>query len=473
MAVRFRRSGTTNITDHNELLNRGIRTHSEIDTYLQELDVVRGLRPDIDTRFKELENANAIQDTTISSINTSITDINAKLAVNDTINESQNTKISNLEISFNEVVDARTEKHGVTTYDNLKSRLDSMQTEIEQLPSTISAGGGSIASYYINEVFTNLVVGSQVVTLTKGTYKPNTKELEVYRGGYRQRVGVDYLEINPTQIQFILPFQSGEIVVVRIRDRVGNILPVNIFPYTFIIDTPTVLFTIPAGFMGAGQSVEVYINNQLMAEGVDYTLTSSTDITLSGSPPIGSIVVIQVIDKNTNIEKQLEQVFISDSLKRRYDLTNFSYTPNDNQIEVYVSGARVFKDKDYIEVDSNTIEFLYDLPSNVEIWVYKENGLLDSDLNKRVKVLETKIGTVEITQVSIAGVAATQSTPYVIGLPITVSQDYMIKTPNVLRLDYQQNIWMACIQGIDYNYGVTSTEIVFKIFVNGDYIINY
>ena len=42
MAVRFRRSGTTEIKDHNELINRGTRTHAEIDTYLAEMDAARG-----------------------------------------------------------------------------------------------------------------------------------------------------------------------------------------------------------------------------------------------------------------------------------------------------------------------------------------------------------------------------------------------------------------------------------------------
>lgn len=37
------------------------------------------------------------------------------------------------------------------------------------------------------------------------------------------------------------------------------------------------------------------------------------------------------------------------------------YTPNSNTLEVYIEGVRVFKDAHYIEVDKNTVEFLFDI----------------------------------------------------------------------------------------------------------------
>ncbi|WP_426455486.1 hypothetical protein ACP26L_36305 (plasmid) [Paenibacillus sp. S-38] len=52
MAVRFKRTGNnSNITDHNELLNKGTRTHAEIDAYLDEIDKARGSYADLDARI--------------------------------------------------------------------------------------------------------------------------------------------------------------------------------------------------------------------------------------------------------------------------------------------------------------------------------------------------------------------------------------------------------------------------------------
>ncbi len=58
MAVRFSRQGTnTNIQDHNELLNRGIRTHEEIDQYLAEIDAARGSYASLKERLDFIEGA--------------------------------------------------------------------------------------------------------------------------------------------------------------------------------------------------------------------------------------------------------------------------------------------------------------------------------------------------------------------------------------------------------------------------------
>lgn len=57
MAVRFRKSnGVVEIKDHNDLLNRGERTHDEIDLYLDEIDEARGQEASLNDRLVKIEN---------------------------------------------------------------------------------------------------------------------------------------------------------------------------------------------------------------------------------------------------------------------------------------------------------------------------------------------------------------------------------------------------------------------------------
>jgi hypothetical protein len=53
--VRFVKTGIgSNVIDHNQLLNRGVRTHAEIDNYLGELDDARNGSPDLKSRLQQL-----------------------------------------------------------------------------------------------------------------------------------------------------------------------------------------------------------------------------------------------------------------------------------------------------------------------------------------------------------------------------------------------------------------------------------
>lgn len=73
MSVRFVRTGQGVVTDHNQLNNRGVRTHAEIDSYMDELDAVRGNYPDINSRITAIENLNASQEQRLNSVKKVIT----------------------------------------------------------------------------------------------------------------------------------------------------------------------------------------------------------------------------------------------------------------------------------------------------------------------------------------------------------------------------------------------------------------
>lgn len=42
MSIRFVRTGTTAVTDHNYLANKGIHTHDELDEYVEDIEVSKG-----------------------------------------------------------------------------------------------------------------------------------------------------------------------------------------------------------------------------------------------------------------------------------------------------------------------------------------------------------------------------------------------------------------------------------------------
>lgn len=56
LAVRLKRTGINiKVTDHNELLNKGIYTHEEIDSALLELDAARKDFIDLDARLSYIQ----------------------------------------------------------------------------------------------------------------------------------------------------------------------------------------------------------------------------------------------------------------------------------------------------------------------------------------------------------------------------------------------------------------------------------
>lgn len=102
MSIEFKRSGAGVVKDHNELANKGTKTHAEIDLYMQELDDARGTNPSIGGRFEGIEAEQSAHDTELDGLATRITAVEA------------------------EVVDARIDKAGIE-YPNLKDRLDATQ----------------------------------------------------------------------------------------------------------------------------------------------------------------------------------------------------------------------------------------------------------------------------------------------------------------------------------------------------------
>jgi hypothetical protein len=146
VSVRFGRIGTGVTQDHNELTNRGTRTHAEIDSYMDELDGARGMNPSISDRFTEVETDVDTQTASISALDTRVDGAEADIITVSTIasdtqaeinvarggQASLDARLDSIESAqappvTQEVINARTSS--VTgVYPNLKSRLDYMET---------------------------------------------------------------------------------------------------------------------------------------------------------------------------------------------------------------------------------------------------------------------------------------------------------------------------------------------------------
>ncbi|MGA4519185.1 hypothetical protein ACPA0F_18165 [Solibacillus silvestris] len=460
MAVRFRRGGVTEIKNHNELINRGNRTHAEIDSYMAELDVARSSHSSINARFgvietkntqqdnrltaietkntqqdqrlTQVENKNVIQDTQIAALNVSVTGLSDGQVVQDqrlTQLENENTsqeeqllllsdsqlaqdqRLDELEKTGGggnpqEVIDARKDKNGIV-YSTLKERLDAQQGVGG------GTGGGSAlpSSGYFFQIENNTIPDRKTIVI-QAAYAVGKNEIEVFRGGVRQIKDVHYTESTMLSITFIEALLPGEVVIIRRRDREGAHTPIHLTSEYVITANKQKTFTLTNAFNSPYKSLEVFYNGALLAENEEYTTSLDNKVTLEFEPVIGSLFLFQVVDK-----KKLPEPFLLEEHqsvvvgKVTYQLTTFSY--EEGQLEVYVQGVRWYVNADYTEIDNQTVTFTSPLPPNGQISFVKENSVKlveQEDLNsieQRVEQLESKpSGNIAVSQFEISNVTA-------------------------------------------------------------------
>lgn len=307
MAVRFTRSGTGVVKDHNDLVNRGIRTHEEIDAYLDEIDSARG------------------------------------------------------------------------DFASLNERLNYIMNHIGEYnpPPTgnIPGGGGSCVGNYLYEVYACEEDGIKNLRLSEGRFQKGLSELEVFRGGRRLSIGDEYLEIDDQEISFIDPLNKSEIVVLRVRDRLGLLHPLGFHEEYFIVNNDTTKdFMVSYNFDKLGKYLEVYLNGLLMSVGKDFTLLSLNGVRFNYPVPKGSLVYFRIADKSINELPRLLQEKIVTTNELEYKLETFTYRPNKNELEIYLGGIRQVKGIDYVEVSEDTFKFLHPIPENILILACKENS---------------------------------------------------------------------------------------------------
>jgi hypothetical protein len=323
LSVRFSRTGTGVVKDHNELANKGVYPHNRLDQLVEEVDAARGTFPD------------------------------------------------------------------------LSARLAYIQSHSTGGGGGDTGGGGSLPSNYLYEVFKPRFENTSLITLSTGQYEPGTGELELFKNGVRQKQGTDYQELTPSSFQLFEPLLLTDIVVCRVRDRAGTILPVSIKrEHVLVTESTTSTLTMQQSVLKRGRSLEVYADGMLLAENEDYTILDEHTVTFLQLPAVGSLLYFQVIDKTVEFTPRLLQEFLpTDGVKTQFTLSKFSYQPDADELELYLNGIHLIHKVDYEEIDTTTIAF-FQAPPTGELLVCKENRKKSSyeiALENRVTQLEEKL----------------------------------------------------------------------------------
>ena len=300
MSVRFARSGFNVIQDHNELKNRGIRTHEELDAIVDEIEEARG---------------------NFASLNDRLLDIISRIGT--------------------------------------------------------GGGGGECVGIqsYIYYVYKCEENGVTNVRLDKGYFVKGRNELEVFRGGLRQSIDDDYVEIDDQEIQFFDPLHVGEIVVMRVRDRFGIANSLGFHSEYIITTEETKDFIINYIFDKEGKWLEVYLNGLLQSLGEDYVILSTNSIRFTEKVPKGSLVYFKIADKGMNQEPVIvQEKFVAEAGRIEYELKRFNYNPGRDELEIYVNGLIQIKGVDYEETSPFSFKFKKSIPEGSIILACKENA---------------------------------------------------------------------------------------------------
>ncbi|WP_256973607.1 discoidin domain-containing protein [Brevibacillus brevis] len=206
MSVRITRTGTEVVLDHNELANKGKRTHAEIDSYLQELDDARGSKPSLQDKFSELNDKDDEQDRQLDAVKGAVSTFQTELnALSSTVsaaevkNQTQDLRLSQVEqknaqqdqailklqsdVSSNpntEVVAARRDRDG-KTFPSLKARLDDMQGRIGSGSGGGNNGGASSSSFDLQTPI-NILLNTfrDAETHNRSAYRQNNMYVDVF-----------------------------------------------------------------------------------------------------------------------------------------------------------------------------------------------------------------------------------------------------------------------------------------------------
>lgn len=399
MAVRFRRQGTTNINDHKDLINKGNRTHAEIDTYLAEIDDARGDFVDLDKRFDGIESKQLAYEIRLTDVEDKNSEQDERLTNVEATNSEQDTNLVEIQDNLSqlkdnilnidrrvidlenepvvsqEIIDSRTDKDGVV-YPSLKERLDAQQGK-----GGDGSGGGK-SSNYLFEVFKNTFESTKAITLTKGTYVVGTNELEVFQNGIRLRRDYDYTETDGRTVTFTETLNLNDNIIFRIRDRENSILPLHIEQEHVIINSVNQkTFSLKNTFMEPGKSVEVHYNGLLLANNEDYTLDNNT-INLLFEPIIGSLFLFLIVDKNHNKRpKLIEEHLTSIDGQTTYTLNTLTFGVGDNELELYINGVKLTSGIDFTEINESTFQLSKAPGDGLTILAIKENSPLESSVS--------------------------------------------------------------------------------------------
>ncbi|RAT97927.1 hypothetical protein [Brevibacillus sp. Leaf182] len=225
MSVRITRTGTEVVKDHNELANKGKRTHAEIDSYLLELDDAREDKPSLKDRFRELKNKDDEQDRqldalkgAVSTFQTGLNTLSSAVSAAEAKNQTQDLRLSQVEqknaqqdqailklqsdVSSNpnaEVVAARRDRDG-RTFPSLKARLDDMQGKIGAGGGGGNDGGGTTTTKPLVDVVAATNILRNAYRTLESAGQGATVRHNMYADAFVNTSGIDLFKSESFQI---------------------------------------------------------------------------------------------------------------------------------------------------------------------------------------------------------------------------------------------------------------------------------
>lgn len=251
MALKFVQVGLTGggaggggTYDHNLLVNRGLPDQHTIES-------ITGLRQALDRKYEK----------PFSGIPKS--DLAFPVATMTDLDSLRRTDLADLRNQINAVTEEVQEARG--GLNRLKEYIDTKVSRSEW-----SGGGGSGGGHVDSQIGYPLYQeikpqeGQTLIALNK-EYRMGTRQLEVYLNGIRMVQNDDYVEVDPTHIEFQYPLESDDLVVCQVRAVINSGLHEEYYATAgqtrFRLQSP----------YGIHQNIlQVYRNGVLQRKGRDY-----------------------------------------------------------------------------------------------------------------------------------------------------------------------------------------------------------
>lgn len=296
MAVRFARSGFSIIKDHNELANRGVRTHEELDTLFAEVEEARGGFSSLNDRLLDIVSRIGTGgdggggSTEISSFLYYVYTCTEDNVSNIRIKEGFFRKgLNELEVfrgGLRQLLDddyKEIDNKEIEFFEPLKSE-EIVVLRVRDRFGLVNSLGFHSEYFIVNEK------GVKDFTLTC-LFDRDGKYLEVYLNGVLMTLGEDYVILTTNSIRFKETVPLGSLVYFRIADKIKNEEPV-IIQEKIVAESGKYEYSLTKfNYEPGKEELEIFVMGIRLTPGVDYEETSPSTFKLLNNVPHNSVIL--------------------------------------------------------------------------------------------------------------------------------------------------------------------------------------
>lgn len=373
MAIRFARTGSGSISDHLDLINKGERTHEELDWLYNEVEDARGGFPSLNDRLLDI----------ISRIGSgggsggTSADFSPYIYY---VYESKTTGDSNirLESGFFRKGSGELEvfRGGLrqSIYDDYNEVDDKEVVFFEPL------NVGEIVVLRVRDRFglnSNLGFHSEYFITSSEQrnftinyhFDRDGKWLEIYLNGILQSVGIDYVIVSTNRVLFKENIPVGSLVYFRVSDKSINEEPILV-QEKFIADGEKISYDLSKfNYNPGNEELEVYVMGVRVTPNVDYIEVSPNNFEFYDPPFEGSIILACKENLGYPRAKHLHCYSVIpigsvDGVNKEFLL---SHIPIQGSLLLYVGGIR--QGMDSYKVIGNRLVVNYPIPKGTDIFV--------------------------------------------------------------------------------------------------------